>query len=153
MEGRYEILKPLDQPAIVMNDFGKGRSLFFAGTFGEMCYTHNPFEYRAVLSNAVRLLSSVPVELEGHVGNVEVVVRKQGQRVLVHLVNYAGLFPRPFEGLAPQRDFQVRLPALDREPAAVRALMGGTDCPFRHGEDGTVIDVPLLNDYEVIAVE
>jgi hypothetical protein len=153
LEGRYSALTAPDKPAVVLNRTGRGQALFLAGSFGEMNYERNPAEYRQMMANAVRLFTTPPARLSGQVGNIEVVVRKQGERLLIHLVNYAGLPPRPFEALAPQRDLQVCLPAYRGEPGTVRALMSGEDCSFAPGEDGLVIDVPVLNDYEVITVE
>ncbi len=150
--GRYTDPTPPDQPAIIANRFGKGRSLYLAGTFGEMCYVHALVEYRRLIANAVRSLTKPGVELEKGLGNVEVVVRRQGKRLLVHLVNYAGILPRPFERVAPQQGLQLRIPT-EYGVRSARALMAGKECAIESGPPNTTINLPTLDLYELIVLE
>ncbi len=112
LAGRYVPLTDPEHPALVRNACGKGQSLYWAGTFGEMAATFNPPEYRLLLSNAVREFSRQPVTLMNSIGNVEMVLRRPratANRLLVHLVNYAGLPPRPFVTVYPQDGLELRL--------------------------------------------
>lgn len=152
MPGRYVDLTPQDKPAIVHNRFGKGKSLYLAGTFAEMCSTYAPIEYRRLIVNAVRSFSKPVVLIEGGIGNVEVVARKQGTRLIVHLVNYAGLIPRPFERVAPQTGIRLHIPAENNINSA-RALMSGRSCAMDKRKDSYVIRVPKMRTYEVIVLE
>jgi len=150
--GRYTDPTPPHRPALVANSFGKGRCVYMAGTFGEMMHAYAPPEYRRMLLNAVLALSRPVVTLEGGLGNVEVTVRTQGDRLIVHLVNYAAVPPRPFERVAPQTGLRLRLPGYGQARAA-RALVRAERC--RLGRDGAdlVIDLPTLEVYEVVVVE
>ena len=117
-----------------------------------MNYAHNPVEYRQMIVNAARPLATPPVRMSGQVGNIEVVVRTQGKRTLVHLVNYAGMCPRPFERVVPQHEVRAHLPGRAL-PVSARALMAGEDCPVTADGDGVSVELPVLHEYEVLAVE
>jgi hypothetical protein len=159
LPGRYVPLGGQTTPAIVRHRYGKGSSLYLAGTFGEMAMQFAPPEYRTLLANACHLASEGPVQLHGGLGNVEMVVRRQaapgpaGRRLIVHLVNYAGIPPRPFERIAPQRGLRLLIPDAGKLGRA-RALRMGMPCPaMRTPEGQLVIDLPQLQEYEVILVE
>ena len=150
MPGRYSDLPPADRPAIVYNRYGKGGALYLAGTFAEMCASYNPPEYRRLLVNAAILWAAPLVKLEGQLGNIELTVRRQGKRLVVHLVNYAGLLPRPFEAVLPQRGAHLRVQGTWQQ---ARALADGKPCAVKREGGETVIALPELHEYEVVMIE
>lgn len=152
MPGRYDPLTEQDKPAIILNRYGKGACLFLAGAFGEMCRVYNPVEYRTILANAVGQFAALPVRLEGQLGDVEVVVRKQGDRLLFHLVNYLGVPPRPYERICPQTGIRLRV-RVDKRPSVVNALRAGAECEWFMEGDELIVRAPVLNDYEVVVIE
>lgn len=151
MPGRYVELTGPEKPAIVLNKFGRGKSLYFAGTFAEMAAEYNPIEYRRIFANAAAWLADSPVVLEGALGSVEVTVRRRDSELIVHLVNYAGVGPRPFESVAPQEHLSLRVRTAGSYTKA-RALVAGHDCELRTEGSETVIRVPALAEYEVIVI-
>ncbi len=153
LDGRYEPIREPAQPFAVWNRHGRGQCLYLAGTFGEMCYNYNPEEYRVLLRNAVRRLARPVAILEGDAANVEVVVRTQGRRTIVHLVNHDGAPPRPFTSVHPKRNLRLILPDFKRPSAGARALLAGKTCRCRPGPSGLTVPVPEMNEYEIIAVE
>ncbi len=150
--GRYTDPTPLDKPAAVLNRFGAGAALYLAGAFGEMLRRHALPEHRRMLVNAVRMLSGQVVTLEGALGNVEVVVRSQPGRLLVHLVNYAGVPPRPFEAVAPQAELRLALsPAIQCRGA--KAVFSDVALTLFVEGGRTIVELPRLDLYEVIVLE
>ena len=146
---------PLSEPrlaAIVLNRFGKGSSVYLAGSFGELMSSHSPPEYRRLVESAAGNLADSPVRLEGGLGNVEMSVRRQEGRRIVHLVNYAALPPRPFENVAPQRDVRLVMNSRDGFSSA-RALRGGCDCAVSTQGDQTTALLPEIRTYEVVVIE
>ena len=127
-------------------------SLLLAGVFGEMIHVYNPVEYRTILANAVTQFATLPARIEGQLGDVEVVVRKQPGRLLVHLVNYLGIPPRPYERVCPQQGIRLRISGA-KVPKSVRALRAGTDCQWTVEGNDLIIRLPVLNDFEAVAVE
>jgi hypothetical protein len=149
MAGRYVDLEEPEHPAVVRNRFGEGTCVYLAGAFGEMCDTYHPPEYRRLLANAAARLARSPVRIE-NAGNVVVAVRRRADRLLVHLINYAGLSPRPFESVAPQRG--IRLRVADDRYGEARALVSGCPCEWEREEGELVVSIPELFEYEVIAL-
>ena len=152
MDGPYVPLSPIGPPAVVLNRFGEGTCLYLAGTFGELMITHSPVEYRRMLEAATGSLADSPVRREGGLGNIEMVVRRQGKRRVVHLVNYAALPPRPFEAIAPQRGVRLVMSARDGFTSA-RALWAKQDCPISRQGDKIVVSLPEIAAYEVVVLE
>jgi hypothetical protein len=150
--GRYTDPTPPEKPAIVWHRYGKGTSLYLAGTFAEMCHTFAPPEYRRLLRNAARLFSRAPVVLEGTLGNVELVARTQPGRLLVHLINYAGLPPRPFDAVAPQSGLRLRFPG-GSGIRKVRAVFAGVDLALEQDGSDLVAKLPVLDVYELFTAE
>ena len=152
--GRYvlDFEKP-DKPALVLNTCGKGRCLYLAGTFAEMFNAYNPDEYMTIVANAVRTFSQPPAELRGDWANIELVVRKQNSRRIIHLVNYGAPAPRPYTRVFPQPNVRLVLGGVRSKPARVTALFAGRDCAHRIEGSELVIDLPPLGEYEVIVVD
>ncbi len=119
MAGRYVDLTPLGDPAIVANRFGRGTAVYLAGTFGEMLADFALPEHRRLAVNLVDALSRRDVRLEagasgGDPINVEMTVRvpaARPSRLVVHLVNHAGVAPRPFEAVSVQAGLRLRAAA------------------------------------------
>ena len=153
LKGRYDVMQAPDKPAIVLNSFGKGNCLYFAGTFLEHFYDYNFEEYKTIVTNAVHRFSHVPVKLAGVNGNIEVVVRRQKNRILIHLINYTGPFPRPLEKLIPQKDFELIVESGKRTVKNVETLFGNEKLHFHDDGNRIIITVPVLREYEVIVLE
>jgi len=136
----------------VLNRFGKGASLYLAGTFGELMSSHNPIEYRRLLASAAGAFADSPARLEGGLGNVELAVRRRGRRRIVHLVNYAGVPPRPFERISPQRGLRLIVRSADAFTSA-RALRSGENCRLTTAGEETIVMLPEVHAYEVVVLE
>ncbi|MBI4028299.1 MAG: hypothetical protein HY360_25165 [Verrucomicrobia bacterium] len=158
LPGRYVELAEPDQPAIVLNRFGQGASLYFAGTFGEMYSSFSPPEYRRLFHNAVNHFTTRPFNLTGIIGNVELVVRRQKggngrkERLIVHLINYSGVPVRPFEKVYPQRHLKLQIRGEGRFTRA-RALRAKRDCPLRAQNGICQIELLELQGYEIIVLD
>jgi len=152
MASRYQAMSPLGLPAVVLNRFGKGASLYLAGTFGELMSSHNPIEYRRLLASAAGAFADSPARLEGGLGNVELAVRRRGRRRIVHLVNYAGVPPRPFERISPQRGLRLIVRSADAFTSA-RALRSGENCRLTTAGEETIVMLPEVHAYEVVVLE
>jgi hypothetical protein len=151
LPGRYDKLRGPGFPAFIFNRYGRGACLFLAGTFAEDFHQFNREEHKTIVANAVKTFAPAPARLEGADGLVELVVRRQGAKILVHLINYSGPFPRPLERTIPMRDFRLCVRTADH--VAVRALFSGERLDARRESEELVVQIPLLNEYEVIVVE
>lgn len=151
MAGRYEPLTPPDTPAAVLNRHGRGACLYLAGAFGEHYMTYTPPEYRQLAANAVKQWSRAVVELRGAPSSVELVVRRQPDRLIIHLINGCSLNGRPIVHVAPL--FDLKLFIRTTSPAIqVRALVSKTNLPAHAVARGQEVTLPVLNAHETIVV-
>jgi hypothetical protein len=160
MAGRYVSLTPPASPAIVANRFGRGTAVYFAGTFGEMLADFALPEHRRLARNLVDAMSRRDVRLEADPGgrdpiNIEMVVRvpsARPDRLVIHLVNHAGVVPRPFEKICVQEGLRLRLaPRLKARKA--RALAAGKSLRLTADGRDVTAALPPLAAYEVIVLE
>jgi hypothetical protein len=160
MAGRYADLTPPASPAIVAHRFGRGTAVYVAGTFGEMLADFALPEHRRLARNFVDALSRREVCLEAVPGrrdpiNVEMVVRipaARPDRLVVHLVNHAGVAPRPFEAVCVQEGLRLRLAPRLRAKKA-RALAAGKRLRIAADDRDATVTLPPLAEYEVIVLE
>jgi hypothetical protein len=151
LAGRYVPLTGRGLPAIVLNRYGRGRCLYLAGAFGEWYSTYTPPEYRMIIANALGMLARSPVRLENVTGPVEVVVRRQTGRLLIHLVNHSSFSIRPIEKVETLRNVELILPGRHRR-ARVTAVALGRALLARQTPADLRVVLPELREYEVVVV-
>ena len=153
MPARYHELPPLtDKPALLLHEYGNGRCMYMAGNFFEHYGTyHNP-DYRRIISATADLLAGKLVTLENCPSSVEVVLRRQEGRLMVHLVNFTGEMTRPMEKVVRLRDVGITLHGLEVNRTA-RALRSGTEMEVSNSGANRLIVLPVLDEYEVIVVD
>jgi len=148
--GQYRPLTPLMSPAILAHRYGKGTVLYLPGDFFARYYEDRIPDYRRLVGNAVHWLSTPPVTFENLPPCVEVILRRQGDRRLLHLVNLGGDGNRPLEWIAPLHDLRF---SINGQFSTARALMAGQDLPVETVNGSTHAVLPVLGDYEVIVLE
>jgi len=88
-------------PAVVVNEYGKGKSVYVAARLGEVMITGDP-QLTRLFINAVRLAGGDgPVQLDGP-KCIEVNGWRRDQFDMVHLVNIQSGIGRTFPVLSPQ---------------------------------------------------
>ncbi len=111
LPGRYV---PLTSPGDIMitsNRYGAGQGLYLAGNFGEMYNAYHVREYKMFLKNVISEKLGDVLVFEHAPVNLEVVLRKQGGRRILHLVNYQAGPTRPFEMETKVEDMKIWIPA------------------------------------------
>ncbi len=155
MPARYVEVPPIsNNPAILINEYGKGRCLYMAGNFFEHYHDyHNP-DYRRIVANAADLMARRLVSLKGCPTSVEVALRFQPAkgRLMVHLVNFTGEMTRPMESVVDLSDLEVTLHGLAGIKLA-RALRLGRGLEISRLHDGVSFIVPRLEEHETIVLE
>ncbi|OGJ91729.1 MAG: hypothetical protein A2487_09955 [Candidatus Raymondbacteria bacterium RifOxyC12_full_50_8] len=150
LPGRYVALPAPQAPFLTRNSFGKGACFYFAGNFGQMYNDYRPPEYRALLRGIVREQVKDLIAFDNAPGNLEVVLRKQGPRALLHLVNYGAGADRPFDRLLPVDNMIIRLPSSLR-PAHARSCALKRDLVVSKKTNSIVL--PRLAEYDLIVME
>ena len=110
LPGRYVPMTPPGDDLIMLSDHGKGQSLYLAGNFGEMYNEYHVREYKMYLEKIISEKLADGLTFEGAPVNLEVVLRKQGNKRILHLVNYQAGPTRPFESVTGVHGMKIRIP-------------------------------------------
>ncbi|MEA4824191.1 MAG: beta-galactosidase trimerization domain-containing protein [Clostridiaceae bacterium] len=151
MGGRYEPLTDKAYPAILENDYGKGKSVFFTGTVGEFFHEMTLPDYRRLFINAVTERAD-PVIRSNAPGSVEMVLRERDGKYRLHLINLTGEMGRPFENILPLHDVSVEL-SVGHPLKDARCVTNAKVCDFETIKDGCRFALPIIYDYELLTIE
>ncbi len=155
LTGVYDGIPVLsDDPALLVNRYGNGKVIYFAGDLGNGINGFHLAEFLNVLGNSVRELVSPQVVLENAPSSIEVVLRSQdqGKRLLLHLINFTGEMTRPIRRVTRLDKLAVSLPGA-RKPARIFTLMQPGTIKHEWTEGALRFVLPRLEEYEVVVIE
>jgi len=143
-------------PAITRRRLGKGTAIFISGQVFRGFQTHGQWCLKPIIANLLNESIPQPVRLESPAW-LEVVLMRQDQRTLVHLVNPHS--NRPVDGnnvcaeqILPVRDAVVRL-ARASAPVRVRLEPGGAEPRWSYTNGALTVRVPEVVIHTAIVVE
>lgn len=152
----------VDAPAALLSDFGRGRCAYFSGDIAGVYGVYGYPSLRKMLLNAVEWAcrGDVPLRVQAPM-SVQVSCFRDGDKYLIHLVNYTvsqlGVFADRGGTLAeegiPCRDIRIMLKPEGRTPKRVWSCASGEELQFTHGNGIIIVLVPVLDLYDIIAVE
>ncbi len=138
-------------PFIVENKYGKGRSFYFAGTFGGSLYKFRFPEYYRILSNLVNTTCNPIVRLENAPSSIEVNVRKKGNSLFLYLINFTSEMRRPIQRIIPVSGLEIVV-YIKEDVRNVKALWSARELEFTKKDNGLSFTLPEIEDYEVIRI-
>ncbi len=151
----YPQMPASDHPlAVVREHAGGGRTAYFAARSGNLFWTVPYPDLGRLIANTVHWAARdrMPVSVEAP-ATLQVSLRTQPGRRLVHLINLTG-GERFFSELVPLRDIRVRLPVEPgRRVARAFLLTDGADLQVTTAEGCWELNVPRVDDYDVLVVE
>ena len=148
---RYALLPDVsEQPAGVLNRFGKGKALFIPSEIDKHYLEYNFPEYRQVIANAVNFLSKPIIKFNKGTNFVEVSLRKNSEdQILVYLINLTGK-KRPAENIIPFENLKISLKV--KNVKKVYACFSEQYLKYKQRSNGIELILPLLKYFELIKV-
>ncbi|GGD78408.1 alpha-amylase family protein [Paenibacillus nasutitermitis] len=142
-------------PYIVEQPYGEGRTIYFTGNVDSFYYSYAFPEYRKLMHNAVTEMTETEVEccFESELESVHLSVRKKGDTLLIHLINYTGSMSRPIHAVLPLRNVEIKCKADENLTYTIRSLRSGDNLPSLLKDGMITFVLPILNEYDVIVVE
>lgn len=140
---------PSSEPFLVEHAIGSGRCFYFPGTFGEFYQQMHLVPYQDLLGDILATAGAPAIRIEGDPHLLNVSVRTQPGRRLLHLVNHE--LGNAVESI-PARHLAISLTGVDH-PGRVRALKLGEDLPASVQAGWLSFILPRLDEYELIVVE
>lgn len=151
MKGRYGAFNEESYPSVTARKCGKGTVVYIAGGLAQTFLSYGLPEMKSAAESLVQWLTPGLLRVENAFSSVEVELRRQTGRLLLHFVNHTGCMRRPVEKFIPCRGIRIALKT--NEPVRrVHALFHEKEIPFRW-EGGEVRFTADVEDYELIAVE
>ncbi len=150
-KGSYQPIIISSFPAVCKNEFGEGRTYYFCGNFFQSYSEYKFPKYLALFQRVFDLELKRQLILENTPESVEVTLRKKGNTLLIHLINFSSGLKRPIENIIPVEDVVLKLPGI--KAASVTCLLGQVPPRWQMKNESVEITVPRLQEYEVIAVK
>ncbi len=156
--GSSPIGKNTGYPSITLNRFGKGKAVYISGDIFGSYTIRNNWNLKNMFGNLVEMVLPEKLITIDAPGNVEVVLKKQEKRTMVHLINHCG--ERSFnntiaytENIIPIYNIGVRL-KVHTPPSSVKLMPENQDLAWETLADGTIsINVPKLDIYSIVVIE
>ncbi len=141
-----------NDPFMIENTYGKGKSIYIAGTFGSSLYKFHFPEYYRILGNLVSELSEPVIKTDHTPSSVEVNIRRNENSVFVYLINFTSGMKRPIAKIIPCYNIKVEIP-LVAGVKGMKALVHGKDIHYMNTGHSISFELPVLEDYEIISIE
>jgi hypothetical protein len=129
---------------------GDGAVTMVPWTIGRTFREVGTTEVRDVFLAAVEPLAGVAVTA-ALPEQVELVLGRDEEGLVVHLINLSGARHRTFGPHLPVTGGRLRFPGLARTEQ-VEALVAGTSLPLSREGDDLVVDLPTIERFEVVRV-
>jgi len=143
--------KASPNPFLIENEYGKGSSIYLAGTFGGSLYKFHFPEYYKILFNLVSKLSKPIITLENTPSSVEVNLRKKENSIFLYLINFTSEMKRPIQRIIPCSNLKVNL-FLKEKVRNVKSLWSKKNLKFSQRGNSVSFVLPALEDYDVIEI-
>lgn len=140
-----------EHPFLIDNSYGKGKSLYLAGTFGSSLNRFHFPEYYMLLFNMVSNLSNQVLKTENVPSSVEVNLRQKGNSIYLYLINFTSEMRRPIQRIIPVSDLKLHL-LLNKPVRDIRALWSGKNLEFINTGGSVSFKIPSVEGYEVVEI-
>ena len=140
-------------PVYVEHKYGKGRAYYISGNICETTIDRSIPAYRKIIKGFCDY-NARPVVRCDDLGLYEVVLRKQEDKFLLHIVNETGAMERPVEKVTPLYNISFKLDlsgfGIDKKDYKVKTLRGGKlENLYKNGNEIS-FRLDYLNEYEVV---
>ncbi len=144
------------EPAATVNDLGQGQIAAIYGPLGTVHLGYHTPQLREFLHGMLRIIFPQPlVEVLGP-PCVDVTIRCKGHKLLIHLINTAGMSVESQYAIidhVPAVGPLTLIVRLEAEPTAVSLVPGGSPLAWHWDEGVLTLTVPSLHIHEVVVIE
>ena len=157
-ESQYEFISfDKNYPAIFKHKYGKGTAYYISGAYAEfVANVRNIKDYEKIIKKYCENTADSVVVTDA-AGLYEVVLRRQQDRYILHVINLTGAMERPLERIVPlyNVEFSLNLEGfpVEKDKFELKSIRGANIENIK--VDGSQISFTLdkLNSYEIITIE
>jgi hypothetical protein len=156
--GSSPIGKNTGYPSLTVNQFGKGKAMYLSGDIFTSYTVRNNWNLKNMFKNMVNMVNpDILISIDAP-DVVEVVLKKQKNRTLVHLINHNG--ERSLnntieytEDIIPVFNIGVKV-KLNKLPASVKLMPENQILTWNKAANNSIsITVPKLDIYSIVVIE
>ena len=157
MPSTYASLPEERYPAVTKHPYGKGVAYYICGNFGQTAKDErNILDYGRLLRRFCQLAARPVVESD-EPGLYEVVLRRQGNRFLLHIINMTGAMERSIDRVVPLHDVAFRLNlegfGIEKENYKISTVRGSSLSDVEGKGNELSFKLDKLNTWEIIVIE
>ncbi len=143
-------------PSVTHRKYGKGNAYYISGNIGETALARNIRDHAKIIRNFCNITSR-PTVVSDSSGLYEVVLRKQHNRYILHVINLTGAMVRPIESIVPlynvKFDIDVEGFGVEKEKFDFRSLRNAKVENAVQNGNKLSFSLDKIDDYEVIVIE
>lgn len=139
-------------PFLIENEFGKGKSVYFAGSFGDSLNKFQFPEYYRIVANLAADLSTQVIEVQNTPSSVEVSLRKKGNLIFLYLINFTSDMRRPIQQIITCTNLKIRV-LISEKVKSVKTLWMEKKIEFTQRGNSVDFVLPAVDAYEVVEIK
>ncbi len=144
-------------PSLVEHKYGKGSAVYISGNFAETTANVRNIPDYTYMLRAFCDHTARPVVVSDDPGLYEVVLRRQENRFVLHVINLTGTMKRPIDVLTPlyglSFDLDLNGFGVDKADYSLKALRGSGVSGVKVKDGKISFKLDKLDDYEVVVIE
>jgi hypothetical protein len=140
-----------EYPFAIENRFGKGKSIYIAGTYGSSLYKFHFPEYYQILANLVRDFSASFITSDAP-SSIEVNLRKKENSIFLYLINFTSEMKRPIQRIIPCSNIKIDL-MIHEKVKSLKALCLDRNLEYTISGNSISFILPVIEDYEVLEIK
>lgn len=142
-----DIMPPTNYPFIIVNSYGKGKSVYFPGNIGLMYNKYQLPEYKRIAGNILRYLNEPQLQILDEIDSIDISYRSNGKENILHVINYTGAMTRPIEKILTLKNVRVRI--FDKEINEIFDAKREVYLSLTKFDNYIEVTLPELKEYEV----
>ena len=152
LPGRYSMLPSSTYPSVIERRVGRGRVIYLSGALGATFAQYGVADFKTLLPLMVTRMIAPSIRVANAFETVEVNVREQEARTLVHFINYTAAMRRPLEHTIPCQGMQVSL-RVSHPVTRVLSMRTGREIAFTTQGDEVSFSFDVNGVYDVAVIE
>lgn len=152
LKGCYDGFPPRTQNGFMyINNYGKGRSVYFSGTYGQAMMEWHFFEYFDILGKIYTEYAGQEIKLENAPESVSLNIRQNSDtgEFLVYLTNFTAAMTKPITKITGLSNVKLRTKL---EIESMETLVNKDNFSCERIDNETVITIKYLDEFEIASI-
>ncbi len=141
-----------EYPSIILNAYGEGKVLYFAGNVGALYKIYNIRDIRDIFYRSICWMIDVPIILENKYSLDINLTKTKDESKIIHIINWSSRIRRPVDEIVPVRDVTFKMKC-ENNIKSVKSLATKKTLNFKKYNNIIEVCVPEIRNYDAIVLE